>query len=186
MISQVTNNKASFVTVENSELWKKQVKFFSNNKYDEYKGQGRESHFSWLLSCFKGCDIIQTKRGSVLDLRGVDILLEKDNQYLQFQVKSSQGAAQKFLENKNKWSEDIIVIWYDTLCPKSKKKLFLLLVPLLKKYNIELKPEYQQAYSVSFKLKEIPKKVLSKEQYKFLERNGLINYNPHRGTYICQ
>jgi len=186
MTSQVTNNNASFVSINNSDLYEKQVKHFCNDVYDEFKGEGRESHFSWLLSCFKEIGVIKCKRGSLLDLRGVDILLEleKDN-YLQFQVKSSEFSAKKFLEKPNKYSKDIIVVWYDTLCPKSKKQLFLLTIPLLKKYGVELKSEYEQAYSVYFKLKEIPKRVLSKNQYEFLERNGLISYSPHKGTFVC-
>jgi hypothetical protein len=191
MNSQVmVGSNIRFFLPEKDNLYTHIVRTYNNNKVEEVKGNGRESYVSWLLSLFEG-DVIETNKGSHMDISGVDIALQHKGKEIRFQVKSSEYGALSFIKKDPLFSSRLIVIWVDTTNVRSRKTLFLQLYPVLKSMGICLKCEVIDAIKTRQSLIEkgvytLPLRVATnlKSQLELLVRLGLVELKG--GTYALK
>lgn len=174
--------------------WDEVVRVFDNN-YDDplFKGEAREDHANFLLSLFN-IQVIPVVKGSQLDLDGVDIILRTGEGDLLVQVKSSAYGVSQFINKRPQLAKRIILLWLDTKSISSRKKLFLLLVPVLQAKGIDLKLEVREA--IHLKQELVKKGIYSlqakgispvaTEKLNLLTRIGLIKYKGDStgGTYV--
>lgn len=170
--------------------WERVLATFPSQDTDKV-GEGREELSSFLLQLFE-VEVINTKKGSRLDLEGIDLILRLKKGDVLIQVKSSPFGVSEFIKKRPLLSEQILIIWVNSKESSSRRRLFKLLVPILLSLGCCLKPEVRNAlkYHEGLKKKGVKNLPLVKgrvlgindNQMDYLIRMGFIELKG--GAYV--